>query len=330
LKKVDWFSIFVTTALLTFPVRTEAQQAGKAARIGYLGNSTASGTAELLDGFRKQMTQLNWIEGKNLTIEYRYAEGKGPSRLADLALELVGLKLDLIVADSPTAAMAAKKATGTIPIVMVGVSDPVAHGLIANLARPGGNITGLAGVGDELAGKRVEILNEVLPNSTRFGLIIGSGGLGGALQVKVMKKTASALGLKLVEVGSGSDQEKLVKAFQTAVRERVNAIIPTAGPVMFAQRKSVTVLAANHKLPAIYPQKDFVEDGGLMSYGADRYGHYSRAAIYVDKILKGAKPAEIPVEQPTKFEFFINLKTAKQLAVTIPPNVMARADRVIK
>src|SRR5262245_46359296 len=301
-------SALVAVALLAAGAIAEAQQPGKTTRIGFLGNSTAAGSAELLDAFRKHMIQLNWIEGKNLTIEYRYAEGKGATRLAELATELVGLKPDVIVAESPTATLAAKNATNTIPIVMVEVSDPVAQGLIVSLARPGGNITGLSGFGDELAGKRVELLKEVLPKSTRFGVIIGTGGIGGELQLKGMKKVASHLGLKLVEVGSARDHEKLVNAFQVAVRERVNAIIPTGGPVMFAQRKSITVLATNYKLPAIYPQKEFVEDGGLMSYGMDRSDRYRRAAIYVDKILKGAKPADMPVERPTKFEFFANLK----------------------
>ena len=309
----------------------EPQRPAKAARIGYLEDGTAAGSAELLDAFRKQMTQLNWIEGKNLTIEYRYGEGKGVTRLAELAVELVGLKLDLIVVADASAALAAKRATSTAPIVMASVGDPVAQGLISSLARPGGNITGLASFADELAGKRVEILKEVLPKSTRIGVIIGGGsGRGAELQLKVMKEAGSGLGLKLVEIGAASDPEKLVNAFQVAVRERVNAIITTSGAVIFGQRKSIIVLVANHKLPAIYPQKEFVEDGGLMSYGVDRRDNYRRAAIYVDKILKGAKPANIPVERPTKFEFFANLKTAKQIGLTIPPQVVARADKVIK
>ena len=318
--------------LLALSGPAAAQQPGKAARMGYLENGTAAGSAELLDAFRKQMTQLNWIEGKNLTIEYRYGEGKGVTRLAELAVELVGLKLDLIVVADASAALAAKRATSTAPIVMASVGDPVAQGLISSLARPGGNITGLASFADELAGKRVEILKEVLPKSTRIGVISGGGGRGrGAeLQLKVMKEAGSGLGLKLVEIGAASDPEKLVNAFQVAVRERVNAIITTSGAAIYGQRKSIIVLAANHKLPAIYPDKEFVEDGGLMSYGVDRRDNYRRAAIYVDKILKGAKPADIPVERPTKFEFFANLKTAKQIGLTIPPQVLARAAKVIR
>ena len=320
----------LVTILLTTVSMAEAQQPGKAVRIGYLDLGTAAGSAELLDAFRKQMTQLNWIEGKNLTIEYRYAEGKGSDRQAELAVELVRLNVDLIVVSDTSAALAAKRATSTIPIVMTNVGNPVAQGLIVSLARPGGNITGLSSVADDLAGKRVEILKEVLPRSKTIGVLTTAGGRGGELQVKVMKESATALGLKLVEIGSATDAEKLVKAFQTAVRERVNAIITISSSVIFGQRKSIIVLAANYKLPAIYPQKEFVEDGGLLSYGVDRRELYRRAAIYVDKILKGAKPTDIPVEQPMKFEFFANLRAAKQIGLTIPPNVLVRADKVIR
>jgi len=325
-----FFRTVLCAALLALCNLAQAQQPGKSTRIGYLDNSTASGSAELLAEFRKRMIQFNWIEGKNLAIEYRYAEGKGATRLAELASELVSLKVDVIVVSATGTALAAKKATSSIPIVMVGASDPVAEGLIASLARPGGNVTGLSGFGDDLAGKRLEILKEVLPKSTRFGVIMGGGGRGGELQLKVMKETGSTLGLKLVEIGSASDSEKLLNAFQVAVRERVSAIIPISGPVIFGQRKSIIVLAANHKLPAIYPNKEFVEDGGLMSYGTDLRDNYQRAAVYVDKILRGEKPGEIPVERPIKFEFYANLKAAKQIGFTIPPNVLVRADRVIR
>jgi putative ABC transport system substrate-binding protein len=215
-------------------------------------------------------------------------------------------------------------------VMLLSVGDPVAQGLVASLARPGGNITGLASLADDLAGKKIEILKEVIPKSTRVGVITGGGGRGAQLQLKAMRAAAVALGIRLVEIGVAGDPEKLVNAFQTAVRERVNAIITTTGPVIFGQRKSIIVLAANYRLPAMYPQKEFVEDGGLMSYGVDRRDNYRRAAIYADKILKGAKPADLPVEQPTTFEFFANLKTAKQIGLTIPPNVLARADRVIR
>jgi putative tryptophan/tyrosine transport system substrate-binding protein len=230
-------SILVAVVLLAVAVIAEAQQAGKSTRIGYLDNSTAAGSLESLDDFRKQMTQFNWIEGKNLTIEYRYAEGK-LDRLSELAIELVALKVDLILVGSTSPALAAKKATSTIPIVMAVSTDPVEAGLIASLARPGGNVTGNAGFNDDLAEKRLKILKEVLPKSTRIGVIIGAAGARGVeFQVKVMKEAASALGLKLLEVGSATDHETLLNAFQVAVRERVNGIITISGPVVFATKK---------------------------------------------------------------------------------------------
>jgi putative tryptophan/tyrosine transport system substrate-binding protein len=331
MKKAAASSIMVAVMLLAVSVMAEAQQPGKATRIGYLDDGTAGGSAELLEAFRKQMTQLGWVEGKNLTIDYRFGEGKGPDRLDELAVELVRLKPDVIVTEATSSALAAKKATDTIPVVMASVGDPVAQGLVASLARPGGNVTGLASLADNLAGKRIEILKEAIPKLIRVGVISGGrGGRGGELQLKAMRAAAAALGIRLVEIGIASDSEKLVNAFQTAGRERVNAVTTTTGPVIFGQRKSIVVLATNYRLPAMYPQKEFVEDGGLMSYGLDGRDRYRRTAIYVDKILKGAKPADLPVEQPTKFEFIINLKTAKQIGLTIPPNVLARADKVIK
>jgi putative ABC transport system substrate-binding protein len=328
--KAKMFVYALPALILAIIHIAEAQQETKGIRIGYLDEGTAVGSGELLDAFRKQMIQLGWVEGKNLSIEYRYAQNK-TDRLGELAAELVRLNLDVIVVPTTGPALAAKKATSTIPIVMVSVGDPVERGLITSLARPGGNITGQAAFAEELAGKRIEILKEVLPKSTRIGVIIGAGGgRGSELQVKAMKAAAVTLGVKLEVMGEASDSEKLVKAFQTAVRERVNAIITTSGNLIFGQRKSIIVLAANYKLPAIYAQKEFVDDGGLMSYGVDRRDSYRRAAIYVDKILKGAKPSDLPVERPTKFELVINLKTAKQIGLTIPPNVLARADKVIK
>jgi putative ABC transport system substrate-binding protein len=277
------------------------------------------------------MSQLGWVEGKNLTIEYQFGEGKGPGRLAELAAELVRVKLDVIVVAATSPALAAKKATSTIPIVMAGVGDPVGQGIIASLARPGGNITGLASLAAELSGKRLEVLKEVVPRSTRVGVLGTAGrGRGAQLQFKEMKAAALALGLKLEEIGVAIDPEGLENAFQTAVRERVNAVITTAGPAIFSQRKRIVELAGKYRLPAIYPQKEFVDGGGLMSYGLDYPDLYRRAAIYVDKILKGTKPADLPVEQPMKFEFIVNLKTAKQIGLKIPQSVLYRADRVIR
>jgi len=214
---------------------------------------------------------------------------------------------------------------------MVNSTDPVEVGLIASLVRPGGNVTGNTGFAEELAGKRLEILKEVSPKSTRIGVLTsGPGNRGTEIQVKAIKEAAFALGLKPVEIGSVIDHEKLLNAFQLAVRERVNGIVTISGPIVFAQRKSIILLAANYKLPAIYPQKEFVEEGGLMSYGNDLRENYRHAAIYVDKILRGAKPADLPIERPRKFEFFANLKTAKQIGLMIPQSVLYRADKVIR
>jgi ABC-type uncharacterized transport system substrate-binding protein len=323
-------SSLLVGVLLAVAVIAEAQQPKKVPRIGYLDNSTAAGSAELIGVFRKEMIQLGWVEGKNITVEYRFGEGKGSDQLANLAAEIVRIKPDVIVVPGTGEAWAAKKATSTIPIVMAAVGDPVGQGLIASLAQPRGNITGLASLAAELGGKRLEILKEVMPKSTRVGVLRGGEGRGGELQLKEMRAAAVALGLTLEEVGAASDPEKLVNAFQTAVRKRVHSIITTSGAVVFAEKKSIIVLAANHRLPAIYPQKEFVEEGGLMSYGVDRRDIYRRGAIYVDKILNGIKPADLPVEQLNKFEFVINLKTAKQIGLTIPPNVLARADKVIR
>jgi ABC-type uncharacterized transport system substrate-binding protein len=305
----------------------EAQQAGKVPRIGFLDNSTASGIAILLEAFRQELSKLGWIEGKNITIEYRFAEQK-LERLPELATDLVRLKVDLIVVTSPPPALAAKSVTTTIPIVMTNASDPMGAGLVASLARPGGNVTGLSSLGTELITKRLEVLKDAVPKLARVGLLRPAGGAD--LQLKELRPAAVALKLKLEEIVTQIDAKGLESAFQTAKQKQVNAIMTTTSPRFFAERKRIVELAAKHRLAAIYFQKEFVDEGGLMSYGADFTDLYRRAAVYVDKILKGAKPADLPVEQPTRFEFVINLKTAKQIGLTIPPNVLARADRVIK
>jgi putative ABC transport system substrate-binding protein len=321
--------VVLCAMLFALCASAEAQQPRRVARIGYLDIGTAADSAELLDAFRKQMTQLDWIEGKNLTIEYRYADGN-LDRLSQLALELVRLKPDAIVGNNISTSLALKKATSTIPIVMLNSTDPVGYGLIASLGRPGGNVTGNTGFVEELAGKRLEILKETIPKFTRVGVIAVQAGPGTDNQLKAIKEAASALGLKLVETDPASDHEKLLNAFQFVVREHVDAIITTAGPSIFAQRKNIILLAANYKLVAMYPYKEFVEDGGLMSYGNEFRENYRRAAVYVDKILRGAKPGDLPVERPSKFDFVVNLKAAKEIGLTIPQKVLARADRVIK
>ena len=316
----------VTAALLFNASFAQAQQTGKVARIGFLDNGNASSTAVLVDGFRQELIKLGWVEGKSITIDYRFAEGK-TDRLAELAAELVRLKVDLIVTTGDPQGRAAKGATSTIPIVMADVADPVGSGLIASLARPGGNVTGLSSLGTELNSKRLEVLKDAVPKLARVGLQ-----RGGAIspQLKDLRAAALALKLKLEEIETQSDSKGLENAFQTAKQKRVDAIMTFTARRFFAERKRIVELAGKYRLPAIYFQKEFVDEGGLMSYGADYTDLYRRAAVYVDKILKGAKPADLPVQQAAKFEFVINLKTAKQIDLTIPVRVLERANQVIK
>jgi putative ABC transport system substrate-binding protein len=319
--------LVLTTVLLATASPAEAQQTGKIFRIGFLDPSTASGIAVLVDAFRQELSKLGWIEGKNFTIEYRFAEQK-PERLPELAADLVRLKVDLIVVSAGPVVLAAKKATTTIPIVIANAGDPVAAGLVASLARPGGNVTGLASLSPELGGKRLEVLKDAVPKLARVGLLRTLGGQDS--QLKELRPAAQALKLKLEEIDTQPDAKGLESAFQTAKQKQVNAIMTTANPPFFAERKRIVELAGKYRLPAIYPQKEFVDEGGLMSYGVDYVDLYRRAAVYVDKILKGAKPADLPVQQATKFEFVINLKAAKQIGLTIPVEVLARANKVIK
>jgi putative tryptophan/tyrosine transport system substrate-binding protein len=304
----------------------DAQQTGRVPRIGYLDNSTASGSAVLLDAFRQELNKLGWIEGKNITIEYRFAEQKN-ERLPELAADLVRLKVDLIVTAGSPPAAAAKKATTAIPIVMANAADPVAFGLIASLARPGGNVTGLSSLETELNSKRLEILKDAIPKLSRVGLLRGTAA---SPILKEIRPAALALKLKLEEIETQTDAKGLENAFQIAKKKQVDAIMTISTRRFFVERKRIVELAGKHRLPAIYPQKEYVDEGGLMSYGVDYDDLFRRAAVYVDKILKGAKPADLPVQQATKFEFVINLKAAKQIGLTIPPRVLERADRVIK
>jgi len=318
------------TMLFALCSLAEAQQTGKIFRIGYLDSSTASGMAGLLDAFRQELNKLGWIVGKNITIEYRFAEQK-QERLPELAADLVSLKVDLVVVRGTGSALAMKKLTTIIPLVMATVSDPVGAGLVTNLARPGGNVTGIANLAPDLNTKRLEILKDAVPKLARVGLLWLSGGsIGQDLQLKELRAAALALKLKLEEIDTQFDAKGLESAFQTAKQQQVNAIMTTTAPFFFAERKRIVELAGKYRLPAIYYQKEFVDEGGLMSHGTDFGDMYRNAAHYVDKILKGAKPADLPVQQATKFEFVINLKTAKQIGLTIPPNVLARADKVIK
>jgi len=326
-KIVIWL---LATVLLATVSLAEAQQAGKIFRIGFLDPSTASGSAVLVDVLRQELSKLGWIEGKNITIEYRFGEQKN-ERLRELAAELVRLKVDLIVVASTPPALAAKSATTTIPIVMTNAGDPVAAGLVASLARPGGNVTGLSGLSTQLNTKRLEVLKDAVPKLARVGLLRPPGiAIGQDLQLKEIRPAAVALKLKLEEIETQADAKGLESAFQTAKQKQVGAIMTTGSRLYFAERKRIVELAATYRLPAIYFQKEFVDEGGLMSYGADFDDLFRRAAVYVDKILKGAKPADLPVQQATKFEFVINLKAAKQIGLTISPDMLARADKVIK
>jgi putative ABC transport system substrate-binding protein len=323
-------AILLCAMLFALCVPVQAQQTGKIFRIGFLDSSTASGTAVLVDAFRQELSKLGWVEEKNITIEYRFAEQK-PERMSDLAADLVRLKVDLIVVAGNTAALAAKKATTSIPIVMANAGDPVGGGLVASLARPGGNITGNSGLAPELNTKRLEILKDAVPKLARVGLFRGAGDSPARdIQLKELRPAAPALKLKLEEIETQLDAKGLENAFQIAKQKQVGAIMTTVARSFFAERRRIVELARKYRLPAIYFQKEFVDAGGLMSYGADFDDLYRRAAVYVDKILKGAKPADLPVQQATKFEFIINLMAAKQIGLTIPPEVLARANEVRK
>jgi putative ABC transport system substrate-binding protein len=318
--------------LFALSFRATAQPAGKTFRIGFLDNSIASGSAVLLDAFRQELSKLGWIEGKNITIEYRFAEQK-PERLPELAADLVRLKVDLIVTSGAPTPLAAKKATPTLPIVMATSPDPVGTGLVASLARPGGNVTGNSTLAPELLSKRLEILKDAIPRLSRVGLLRTPGGALGSdpeLLLKELRPAALALKIRLEEIKTQTDPKDLESAFKTAKQKQVDAIMTSPGLRLFAERKPIVDLAGKYRLPAIYPDREFVDKGGLMSYGADLTDLFRRAAVYVDKILKGAKPADLPVQQATKFELVINMKAAKQIGLTLSPDFLARANKVIK
>ena len=322
--------IGVTLGALLFAlsVSAHAQQAGKIFRIGFMDGGTAAGSAVLVKAFLQELSKLGWIEGKNITIEYRFAENKSQERLPEHAADLVRLKVDLIVVADTPPALAAKSATTTIPIVMVSAGDPMGAGLVASLARPGGNVTGFSGLSYELNTKRLEILKDAIPRLARVGLLLPEEGSGRPL--KELRAAAQALKLKLEEIKTQVDAKGLESAFKTAKQKQVKAIMMTSTRNFFAERKRIVELAGKYRLPAIYFQKEFVDEGGLMFYGTDYTDLYRRAAVYVDKILKGAKPADLPVQQATKFEFVINLKAAKQIGLIFSPDLLARANKVIK
>jgi putative ABC transport system substrate-binding protein len=329
MKKAGVISILFVMVLLAVAVIAEAQQPKKIARIGYLLASTPAAAAHNVEAFRQGMRELGYVEGKAFVLELRYGEARA-ERIAALARELAGLKVDVIVASTDVAIAAVKRETQTIPIVMAISSDPVGTGFVASLARPGGNVTGNSFMSPELSGKRLELLREVVPGLSRVAFLWNPDVRGALLDYKETEGAASSLGLQLqsVEVPSAEDFDR---AFSAITKERAQAlIVPAPNPVGFANRGQIASLAQKNRLPSMYGQNEFVDAGGLMSYGASAPHMHRRAATYVDKILKGRKPADLPVEQPTKFEFVINLKAAKAISLTIPPNVLARADKVIR
>ena len=324
--RLFWCALY--SMLFAFRLSAEAQQPPKVARIGYLTPGSRSSQLDRFEAFRQGLRQIGYVEGKSIVIDPRYAEGK-QDRIPALAAELVRLNVDIIVTGGSTATRAAKKATVTIPIVMSQDSDPVGNGFIASLAKPGGNITGLSSYAAELGGKRVELLKEVLPGLSRVAVFGTSTAPQNARALKDTELAADALGLKLqyLDVLGPKDIDA---AFRAASNGRAEALLALNSFVLSAHQKQIIDLSIKSRLPVIYYVPQFVEAGGLMTYGVSLNELDRRAAVYVDNILKGAKPGEMPIEQPTKFELVINLKTAKQIGLTIPPNVLARADRVIR
>lgn len=322
----NFFRMLMTTLLLTTFSQVEAQQLAKIARVGWLASGSPSGVAPLTGAFRQGLRELGYVEGKNIAIEVRYAEGKF-DRLPDLATEIVHLKVDVIVVANDQAIRAAQQATATIPIVMV-AEDPLGLGFIASLARPGGNLTGLSFMATELAGKRLELLMETLPKISRVA-VIRTSGPAQERQVKEIQIAAQPLGIQIqtVQIQTLDDFEN---AFLTITKGRAGALLVLKSSLFRTHALRIKEFAGKRLLPTMYDDRIFVEAGGLMSYGTNTLDVYKRAATYVDKILKGTKPNDLPVEQPMKFEFTVNLKTAKQIGLTIPPNVLVRADRVIR
>jgi ABC-type uncharacterized transport system substrate-binding protein len=317
----------LATALLTTASLGESQEEKKIRWIGYLAGSGSSPNQAFVQGMR----DLGYAEGKNIAFVYRTAEGRR-ERYSDITAELVRLKVDVIVTDVTSAALALKKATNTIPIVMTSSTDPVGTGLVASLARPGGNVTGLTNVGGELGGKLLELLKEITPSLARVAILATYGSASGADEVfaKETQVPARAMGVQLIRVRVQSPDD-IDAAFRTITKERANGLLMRLQPSIFsAHYKRVADLTASSRLPSISLSTSWVDSGGLMSYGSDLNFQCRRAATYVDKILKGTKPADLPVEQPTKFELVINLKAAKQIGLAIPPNVLARADKVIR
>jgi putative ABC transport system substrate-binding protein len=325
--------IGLTLSSLLFALSTlaQAQQPKKIYRIGYLspGSATTSVPARSNEAYRQGLRDLGWVEGQNILIEYRFAEGR-TERFPELAAQLVKLNVDCIVSFGVAATRAAKQATTTIPIIMGNADDdPVRHGLVASLARPGGNVTGFTNIGSDLAGKRVELLKEMLPKMSRLGVLVDSRALSNEVFIKETEAAAKPLSIQVRSLGVRASEE-LDGAIRNAIQERLEAMTVVATGLINPNRGQVLALVAKSRLPAIYSNSSFTLEGGLVSYAMDDNERFRGVASYVDKILKGTKPADLPVVRPKKFELVINLKTAKQIGLTIPPNVLARADRVIR
>ena len=323
------FSLLIITVFLTIASSTSAQQQPtKIPRIGFQLDAPASSLASRIEAFRQGLRELGYIEGKNLVIEWREAKDNF-DRVREMANELVGLNVDVIVSPGPTVTRALKEATSTIPIVMAQDTDPVGSGFVASLAHPGGNITGLSALAPEMSGKQLELLKEIIPKLSHVAVIGNSTNPGDAqsLRETVLAAGTFEIYLRYLDV---LDPKDIETAFRAALKGRADAVLLLGNPILNSHRKQIVDVAAKHRLPATYARPEYIEAGGLMYYGTNYNDLYRRAATYVDKILKGAKPADLPVEQPTKFELVINLKAAKQIGLTIPPNVLARADKVIR
>jgi len=322
--------LLLTTNLLATLSPAEAQHPKKLPRIGFLSFVAHPNSLNpSIKAFRQGLHDLGYVEGQNILIEYRYAEEKA-DRLPDLAAELIRLKVDIIVAQSTETVVAAKNATNTIPIVMTNSGDPVGGGLVASLARPGGNVTGMSLMpGLEIGGKLLELLKETIPKLTHVAILTNPASRIGGDLLKEIELAARSLGVQLF-IAEAREASELDGAFSGIKKARAGALLMMPVPIFQVNRSRIVALAASNRIPAMYPYSTLVDAGGLMSYGANLADTHRRAATYVDKILKGAKPADLPVEQPRKFEFVINLKAAEQIGLTIPPNVLARADKVIK
>jgi ABC-type uncharacterized transport system substrate-binding protein len=320
------FLLVMLTAAVSFAAR--AQPAGKVARVGVLASSTEANFAPNVAAFRETLKDAGWVEGKNLTLEVRYP-GEQYGRLPELAAELVRLKVDVLASLGTPATIAAKGATTTIPIVMESLTDAARTGLVKNLARPEGNVTGFSGFAAELNGKRLELIREIFPRAKRIGVLLNRANPAAAPVLHATELAGKRLGIELrvVDVRQPADLEP---AFETMRREQADALVLVADPLLFSEKQQIIQLAARHRMPAVYETRVFSEGGGLVSYGPLNRERFQRMAVYVDRILRGARPRELPIEQPSKFELVINLKTAKALGVTMPPALLLRADQVIE